>query len=214
MPEQCWMLMSDLLARDGLRFGPLGENWTHICVDMQRMFAEPTDWQTPWMNRVMPQVVRLVEVSPDRTVFTRFVPPLTADQMTGAWWRYYVRWHRMTRSELDPGLVQLTRDLVRFTPPARVVDKTVYSPWHGTSLQMGLSRLKIDTLIVSGAETEVCVLATVLGAIDRGYRTIIATDAICSSADATHDAMLTIYHGRFGMQVETATVDEIIDAIR
>jgi nicotinamidase-related amidase len=71
----------------------------------------------------------------------------------------------------------------------------------------------VDTLVISGAETEVCVLATVLGAIDRGYRVVLATDAVCSSADATHDAMLEIYHSRFGMQVETAQIDEILEAV-
>ena len=53
-----------------------------------------------------------------------------------------------------------------------------------------------------------------LGAIDYGYRVIIATDALCSSADSTHDAMLEIYGSRFGMQVETASVEEILESWR
>ena len=32
--------------------------------------------------------------------------------------------------------------------------------------------------IVSGSETDVCVLATVLDAVDMGYRVIIARDAV------------------------------------
>jgi hypothetical protein len=32
---------------------PLG-NWRHICVDMQRMFAEDTPWHVPWMKEVSP----------------------------------------------------------------------------------------------------------------------------------------------------------------
>jgi hypothetical protein len=39
---------------------------------------------------------------------------------------------------------------------------------------------------------------------------VVATDAICSSADETHDAMMTIYHSRFAEQVETATVADIL----
>ena len=46
-------------------------------------------------------------------------------------------------------------------------------------------------------------LATVMGAIDLGYRVTIVADAICSGADSTHDAMIEIYESRFGMQVET-----------
>ena len=40
-----------------LHFGALGITCAHVCVDMQRLFAEPTDWATPWMRRVLPQVV-------------------------------------------------------------------------------------------------------------------------------------------------------------
>ena len=95
-----------------------------------------------------------------------------------------------------------------------MVDKRVYSPWMSRDLAQLLQRHGVDTLVVSGAETEVCVLSTVLGAIDRGYRVILGTDAICSSADPTHDAMLEVYHSRFGMQVETAEVAEILEAAR
>jgi nicotinamidase-related amidase len=93
------------------------------------------------------------------------------------------------------------------------VDKHTYSPWTTPVLARLLADRGVDTLVISGAETEVCVLATVLGAIDRGYRVVLATDAVCSSADATHDAMLEIYHSRFGMQVETAQIDEILEAV-
>lgn len=41
---------------------------------------------------------------------------------------------------------------------------------------------------------------------------VIATDAVCSSADVTHDAMQRIYESRYGMQVEVAETDEILDA--
>jgi nicotinamidase-related amidase len=51
-------------------------------------------------------------------------------------------------------------------------------------------------VLVTDAETDVCVLATVLGAGDRGYRTIVVTDALCSSADDTDDALIDLYHQR------------------
>jgi nicotinamidase-related amidase len=111
-------------------------------------------------------------------------------------------------------MVDLVPALARFAPPARLVDKPVYSPWLSTSLHTDLQRAAIDTLVISGGETEVCVLATVLGAIDFGYRVVIATDALCSSADTTHEAMLEIYGSRYGMQVETATVEEILEVWR
>lgn len=62
----------------------------------------------------------------------------------------------------------------------------------------------------TGSATDVCVLATVLGAVDRGYRVVVATDAICSSADETHDASVRLYNSRYGEQVETAATSEIL----
>ncbi|MBW4656804.1 MAG: hypothetical protein KME20_27715 [Kaiparowitsia implicata GSE-PSE-MK54-09C] len=34
---------------------------------MQRVFAEQIEWHTPWMERVLPNVVGLVELHPART---------------------------------------------------------------------------------------------------------------------------------------------------
>lgn len=207
-----WDETPQIVDKGGLRFGPLGESWVHVCVDMQRMFSDPTPWRAAWMPRVLPEVVRLVALAPERTIFTRFIPAPSAREMPGTWQRYYQRWRDMTLSRMDPGLLQIVPELGHFAPPARIVDKQVYSPWFAGRLSNELAGLSVDTLIVSGTETEVCVLATVLGAIDHGYRVIIATDAICSSADPTHDAMLEVYHSRFGMQVETAATAEIIEA--
>jgi nicotinamidase-related amidase len=44
-----------------LRFGPLSPNTVHLCIDMQTLFAERTDWHVPWLERVLPAVLRLAE---------------------------------------------------------------------------------------------------------------------------------------------------------
>jgi nicotinamidase-related amidase len=196
---------------EGLRFGPLRGRWVHLCIDMQQMFAEPTEWHTPWMERVLPNVIAVVELEPARTIFTRFIPPRSPDDIGGAWRRYWRKWESMTRTRLDPELIDLVPDLSRFVPPGSIEDKSVMSAWHG-SLHVRLQSAGVDALIVSGAETEVCVLATVMGAIDLGYRVIIVADAICSGADSTHDAMIEIYESRFGMQVETVTAADLMAA--
>jgi hypothetical protein len=35
-----------------------------------------------------------------------------------------------------------------------------------------------------------------LGAIDWGFRVILVTEALCSSANETHDAMMAVYLNR------------------
>ena len=73
-----------------------------------------------------------------------------------------------------------------------------------------LRRRGTDALVITGAETDVCVLAAVLDAVDLGYRVVLVTDAICSSSDATHDALLTLYRNRFGQQIETITSEALL----
>jgi nicotinamidase-related amidase len=66
-------------------------------------------------------------------------------------------------------------------------------------------------LIISGGETDVCVLAAVMDAVDAGYRVILAEDALCSVSDESHDAMLRQFGARFSQQIEVASVEEILD---
>jgi nicotinamidase-related amidase len=200
------------MAGDDIHFGPLGDGVVHICVDMQRMFEEETEWHLPWMTRVLPAIVALVEPRPERTVFTRFIPAREPGIGHGTWRRYYERYAAMTLDRLGEEMVELSPALRPFVPPGTVHDKWIYSPWINSDLDRTLKANGTDTLIVSGGETDVCVLTTVLGAIDLGYRVIVATDAICSSADPPHDAAVDLYHSRYGMQVETAEVETILRA--
>ena len=76
---------------------PLTERSVHLFVDMQRIFSVEGPWPTPWMNRVLPVAATLASRHPDRTVFTRFIPPERPDQMpAGRWQRYYTRWRVAT----------------------------------------------------------------------------------------------------------------------
>lgn len=198
----------------GLRFGPLGASCVHICVDMQLIFAENTDWHTPWMQRVRPRVRQLAEHRPERTIFTRFIPPEKPGQGQGTWARYWEKWASITIERMGAEMVGLLPELAALVPPAQVHDKRVYSPWIEGDLDGLLRECRADTLIVSGGETDVCVLATILGGVDRGYRVVAVDDALCSSSDETHDALMTLYHNRYAEQVETASIAEVIAAWR
>lgn len=195
-----------------LRYGPLGPGCVHLCVDMQNIFAPGSTWETPWLPRVLPTIERLASSRPEQTIFTRFIPADRPGQGSGTWKHYYERYADMTLERLPPGMVDLVPQLQRFVPPGEVIDKRVYSPWMAPELERSLERRGADTLIVTGTETDVCVLAAVLGAVDRGFRVVVPTDALCSSSDTAHDASLTVYRERYGQQVETARTEDILAA--
>jgi nicotinamidase-related amidase len=88
------------------------------------------------------------------------------------------------------------------------------SPWTEGYVDRLLAGGEVDTPVITGEETDVCALATVIGAVDRGYRAVIAADAVCGSADETHDAAMTLHEYRFSEQVDVATTEEILASWR
>lgn len=196
--------------RKSLQFGPLTPRSMHLCIDMQNLFAEDTEWHTPWMKRVLPVVEEIARHHAERTVFTRFIPARTPEDASGSWRRYYERWPQMTLAQIERGLLELIPSLARLVPPAAVIDKRVYSPFMEPALLNLLRQRRTDAIVISGAETDVCVLAGVMSAVDLGFRVILAADALCSSSDATHDALLTLYNRRFSQQIEIADTETIL----
>ena len=82
-------------------------------------------------------------------------------------------WRLTTRECLAPTQLELLPELARFVPPATVIEKSRYSAFAEPALAAHLIARGTDGLIVTGSETDVCVLATVLGAVDHGYRVIL-----------------------------------------
>ncbi|MBE7199639.1 MAG: cysteine hydrolase [Parafilimonas terrae] len=177
---------------------------------MQKLFAGETDWHTPWMGRVLPRVERLAAAHPDQTIFTRFIPARNARAAKGNWRGYYEKWEGMTLDRLPAGTVDLLPSLAALVPPADVFDKATYSPWTDGDLHVRLQDRGVDTILLTGGETDVCVLAAALGAVDLGYRTVLVTDALCSASDETHDDMLKLYRSRYGQQIETVDTETLL----
>ena len=197
----------------GLR-DDLGPNCLHVCVDMQKLFGAGSPWMIPWSGAILPAVAEIAGRHAARTLFTRFIPARRAADAPGVWARYYERWQQLTLDQEGAKLIDLLPPLAELVPPARVLDKHVYSPWTEGKLDAALQGLPIDTLIVTGGETDVCVLATVMGGVDRGYRMILVSDALCSSTDDQHDALMNLYRERFNEQLEVTTAAEILSRWR
>lgn len=191
---------------------PLTSRTFHLCIDMQRLFALGGPWATPWMPRVLPVVQEMVGFAPERAIFAHFVPPMRPEDLPGQWQRYYRRWRNVTREFLDHSMLQLMPELERFVPPAHVIKRDRYSVFTARSLLPLLQECRADGLIITGAETDVCVLATTLDAVDLGFRVIVVSDGICSSSDQGHDALMDLYQRRFSEQIEVADAASILSA--
>jgi hypothetical protein len=53
-------------------------------------------------ERVLPAIEEIAGYHSEKTVFTRFIPPATAEEMPGAWQRYFRQWEETTLERIDP----------------------------------------------------------------------------------------------------------------
>ncbi|MBT4907742.1 MAG: isochorismatase family protein, partial [Rhodospirillaceae bacterium] len=102
---------------------PIGKDAVHVCIDMQRLFAGETDWHTPSIPEILPNVIRLTQHCPERTVFTQFTTPERAEDARGHWQNYFRRWQSVTTSVMDPAIIDVIDELKVFVPPARIANK-------------------------------------------------------------------------------------------
>jgi nicotinamidase-related amidase len=185
-----------------------------ILIDMQRDFLEPGGFGETLGN----DVGRLAAaVGPCRTV-------LEAARRAGILVLHTREGHRPDLSDAPPAKVArgapslrigdpgpMGRILIRGEPgheivpalaPAPgepVIDKPGKGAFYATELEPMLRHRGIDTLLVGGVTTEVCVHTTVREANDRGFRCVVLEDACASYFPEFHAAAIAMVHAQGGI---------------
>jgi nicotinamidase-related amidase len=99
-------------------------------------------------------------------------------------------------------------------PGEPVVDKPGKGAFYQTDLELMLRNGGIDTLLVCGVTTEVCVHTTIREANDRGYRCIAVADCCASYFPEFHEVglkMISAQGGIFGWVAQSADVLSALD---
>jgi len=84
-------------------------------------------------------------------------------------------------------------------PGEPIIDKPGKGSFYATDLQLILQNHRIDTLIVCGVTTEVCVHTTVREANDRGFKCIVPRDACASYFLEFHEVALRMIKAQGGI---------------
>jgi nicotinamidase-related amidase len=80
-----------------------------------------------------------------------------------------------------------------------VIDKPGKGAFYQTELELMLHNRSIETLLVCGVTTEVCVNTTVREANDRGFRCIVLADCCASYFPQFHEAGLAMIKAQGGI---------------
>lgn len=89
-----------------------------------------------------------------------------------------------------------------------IVNKHRYSAFVNTRLDSVLKTLKIETLIMTGVSTNVCVESTARDGFMLDYHIVLAADACASYSQKAHEMTLENIEGYFG---KVTDVVELID---
>lgn len=188
----------------------IGGEPLHLCIDMQRLFHEGTSWASAAPARVLPNVLRIARTFERTTLFTRFITPETAKGAPRHWRPYYEAWPDVVRERMDPALLDLLPPLDRLAANARVVDKPTFGVFAHPPAAAAIEAMEPGRLVFTGVETDVCVLASLWGAIDRGYHCTVIADAVASSDEAGHQAVLAHVLPRLPEFIEVTTTEAFL----
>ncbi len=93
-----------------------------------------------------------------------------------------------------------------------VVRKHWYDGFAGTALDGALRARGVTSLVVAGTMTDICVLATVVGAFNREYRITVVEDAVATLWPEIQQATLDIIRRAYGRVAAAKTILDVISA--
>jgi ureidoacrylate peracid hydrolase len=193
------------------------EKMALIVVDMQNGFCHDDgslgklDLDVGLLKAAVPGCVRLVEAARSAgvpVIFTRYV--YRADYADGG----------VLVKEIMPALAEINSlaqgtwdaelvDELRPREGDEVIDKNRYSSFYGTRLEPYLTSLGIESLVVCGVTTNMCVETTVRDASQRDYKVFVVSDATGELEASRHEHALYTMGFGFGKVV---TVEDVVDA--
>lgn len=195
-----------------------------LVVDMQRAFLEPgAAMEVPEARAIVPTVADLLALFRRRrlpVVFSQFVYSPAAPLLVGDLHPE----HRPAAPGAPMGFGRPSSaclagdasvDVVPELAPAAgelAVQKRWYDAFAGTPLDGALRAQGVRSLVVTGTMTDICVLATVVGAFNREYRVTVVEDGGATLWPEIQRATLDIVRRAYGRVVPAKTVASEIAA--
>lgn len=204
-----------------------------LVIDMQRYFVEPESPFGKWIQQYNPEGANAYfQQVRERVIpnIQRLLEQCRAHGMCIA----YTEFGSMRQDGLDmPGWARRHNDFGRQTvgtavyPPFSdpicrvddsigrqagelIVQKTTSGPLNSTKLDQTLRVLKVDTVVVTGVVTDVCVAQTTREFGDRDFDAIVVEDACAATNETRHRAALETIARSFGTVASTDQVLELL----
>src|SRR5262245_20619909 len=191
---------------------------------MQRGFLDPgAALEVPAAREVVPAVRWLLEAFRSRglpVVFTEFVYSTRVPLLVGELHPE----HRPAEPGRPQGFGWPSSSCLEGTPSADTVAELApaagelvtrkhwYDGFAGTALDGALRARRVTSLVVTGTMTDICVLATVVGAFNREYRITVVEDAVATLWPEIQQATLDIIRRAYGRVASAKAIVDVVSA--
>ncbi len=218
------MLVSDRAPTFERVLAPEPGRTALLVVDMQRGFVEPGEaMEVPPARACVPVIRGLIEAFRGQrlpVVFTAFVYspeiPLLVGELHPE--------HKPAAPGAPRGFGMPSSSCLAGSPSVRIVDalaprpdepvieKRWYDAFAGSALDGALRARGVTSLVVTGTMTDVCVLATVIGAFNHEYRVTLVEDGVATLWPEIQRATLDIVSRAYGRVVSSKQITDMIAA--
>jgi nicotinamidase-related amidase len=193
-----------------------------VVVDMQRAFLDPGEaMEVPPARDIVPQIQALLDLCRGKglpVVFTDFTYSETVPVLVGLLHPE----HRRAAPGAPRGFgkpsssclvgeanVHVVPDLAP-RPGELVVTKHYYDGFNGTTLDAALRSRGVSHLVLTGTMTDICVLGTVIGGMNREYRMTVVEDGTATLWPEIQRATLDIISRAYARVVTAKQIAEEI----
>ena len=181
-----------------------------LVVDVQRFFTrERPSPMYPPVEGVLERLRQFVDQCRERGVLVvRIQNVITDESAEGVWRRHFgERWQTPSQlgpdqpgTQFHPGFEPLPGDMV--------LTKPRYSSFHNTPLESLLRSGGIQTVIVGGLTTDVCVSATARDAFQHEFDVITLNDCTAEATQARHESGLATLAANYSTVCSSAEILE------
>ncbi|UGS35969.1 isochorismatase family protein [Capillimicrobium parvum] len=180
-----------------------GERPAVVVVDLSKAFTSMTHPLGSDMEDVIVSTVELITVARDVAAPVFFT---TIAYLDGAGPGTWGMKSPVLLSLVDGGPDVAIDDRLGRRPTEPLITKAGASAFFGTNLAAQLTHARVDTVLVAGGSTSGCVRATVVDAIQLGFRPIVPRQCVGDRADGPHRASLIDMDGKYADVLDLAAV--------
>ncbi len=145
-------------------------------------------------ERIIPNIKRLIDEARRRNlpiIYTKDSHIKNVDKELELWGEHALK--GTNGSEIIDELKPTDKDYV--------IEKRRYSAFFQTDLDLLLRELNVDTLILTGISTDVCVKHTAADAFFRGYKIVVVEDCVEAFTEEGHKSALEYMKRIYGAKI-------------